>query len=85
MTWLVTSDLHLTDRPRDAHRFGLFKWLAKKQRKHGVKATFILGDITDKKDNHSSALVNRVVNELTQLEPPVYVLKGNHDFIDPNN
>ena len=85
MRWLVSSDLHLTDRPRDAHRFGIFGFLAKQQRKHGVTATFILGDITDKKDNHSASLVNRIVNELTQLAPPVYVLKGNHDFIDPNN
>jgi len=85
MTWLVTSDLHLTDRPRDAHRFGLFQWMAKQQRKHGVTATFILGDITDKKDNHSSALVNRIVDGLTMLAPPIYILKGNHDFVDPKN
>ena len=83
--WLVTSDIHLTDRPRDAYRFGLFSWLAKQQRKYGVTATFILGDLTDKKDNHSSKLVNSIVDGLTMLAPPIYVLKGNHDFIDPEN
>ena len=83
--WLVSADLHLTDRPRDAYRFGLFPWMAKQQRKHGVTATFILGDLTDKKDNHSSKLVNSIVDGLTMLAPPIYVLKGNHDFIDPEN
>jgi len=83
--WLITSDLHLTDRPKDAARFGLFKWLAKQQDKYQVRATFILGDITDKKDNHSSELVNRIVDELTGLRPPVYVLMGNHDYINSAN
>lgn len=85
MTWLVTSDLHLTDRPRDGHRFGLFPWLAKQQKKYDVSATIICGDITDSKDKHSASLVNQLVDGLTELRPPVYILKGNHDFIDPNN
>lgn len=85
MTWLITSDLHLSDRPKDSYRFGLFPWLAWQQAKHGVTATFILGDLTDQKDKHSSALVNRLVDELIGLRPPVYLLKGNHDFIDPEN
>jgi DNA repair exonuclease SbcCD nuclease subunit len=85
MTVLLTSDLHLSDRPQDEYRFGLFKWLAKMQKAHNTTATFILGDITEKKDKHSSVLVNRLVDELIGLRPPVYILKGNHDFIDPNN
>lgn len=85
MTWLLTSDLHLTDRPRDAYRFGLFPWLARQQKKHNVTATFVLGDLTDQKDKHSSTLVNRLVEEFIGLRPPVFILKGNHDFIDPEN
>ena len=85
MTWLLTSDLHLTDRPRDAYRFELFAWLAKQQEKHSVTATFILGDLTDKKDKHSASLVNRLVDELIGLKPPVYILRGNHDGVDPSN
>jgi hypothetical protein len=85
MTWLVSADLHLSDRPKDSYRFGIFDWLAKQQQKHNVSATFILGDLTDRKDNHSSALVNRVIDELLKLKPPVYILRGNHDGIDPNN
>lgn len=85
MKWLIASDLHLTDRPRDDHRFGLFKWMAKKQKERKVDATFILGDLTDQKDKHSSKLVNRLIDEITQLQPPVYILRGNHDCVDPNN
>jgi DNA repair exonuclease SbcCD nuclease subunit len=85
MTWIVTSDLHLSDRPRDAYRWPIFDWLAKQQQKYKADATFILGDLTDRKDNHSSALVNRVIDELLKLQPPVYILRGNHDGIDPNN
>jgi len=85
MTWIVTTDLHLSDRPRDAYRWPIFDWLAKQQQKHKVDATFILGDLTDRKDNHSSALVNRVIDELLKLKPPVYILRGNHDGIDHSN
>lgn len=85
MTWLVTSDLHLSDRPRDAYRFGLFPWLACQQEKHHVDATFVLGDVTDSKDRHSAKLVNQIIDELIKLKPPIYILTGNHDSIDPNN
>lgn len=79
--WLVTSDLHLTDRPRDNHRFGIFEWLATQQQKHHVHCTFILGDVCDRKDNHSSNLVNRTIDELSLLRPPIHILMGNHDYI----
>lgn len=85
MTWLITSDLHLSDRPRDEYRFGIFQWLRKQQEKHAVTGTFILGDLTDLKDRHSAALVNRLVNELSKLHRPIYIPKGNHDFVDPAN
>jgi hypothetical protein len=85
MTWLLTADLHLTDRPKDSYRFGLFRWLRRQQQDHTTTATFILGDITDRKDNHSSALVNKIVEELLSLKPPIYILRGNHDCIDPTN
>lgn len=85
MKWLVTSDLHLTDRAKDAYRFDLFPWLATQQRTHNTTATFILGDLTDAKDKHSSTLVNKIVDGLYALKPPVYILRGNHDCIDPEN
>lgn len=84
MIWLFTSDIHLSDRPKDEYRFGLFPWLYKQQRKFEPEATFILGDITENKDKHSSTLVNRTIEGLMLLKPPVYILRGNHDGNDPN-
>lgn len=83
--WLILSDLHLSDRPKDEYRFDIFRWLVKQQEKYSPEATFLLGDLTQDKDNHSSALVNRTIDELTLLQPPVYILRGNHDGIDHNN
>ncbi len=82
---IVTSDLHLTDNINDAYRFGLFKFLRVQVRKNNAKAVFILGDITDFKDEHRSKLVNRIVKELKNLSIlcPVYLLTGNHDGYDP--
>lgn len=81
--YLITADLHLTSRPRDAYRFGIFKWLASQQVKLKPKATFILGDVTDRKDRHPAELVDRIVGGLIDLRPPVYWLLGNHDYHDP--
>ncbi len=85
MPWIVTADLHLDDKPQHAYRWGIFDWLAKQQEKYGKAGCLILGDITDEKDCHSASLVNRMVLGMKRLIPPVYVLKGNHDFIDKNN
>jgi predicted phosphodiesterase len=83
-SFLFTSDIHLSDRPKDRYRFDLFPWLCKQQEKYDVEATFILGDITENKDKHSSTLVNRIVDSLKQLRPPVFILRGNHDGNDPD-
>jgi hypothetical protein len=85
MTWLIASDLHLSDRPRDSYRWPIFRWLARQQREHNVTATYLLGDLTDRKDNHSSTLVNRFIDELLLLRPPIYLLRGNHDGLNPSN
>lgn len=88
MKFLVTSDLHLTDRPQDNYRFGLFKWLRDQAQKHNVKTIFLLGDITDRHDAHRAELVNRIVFELVALRNAgldVHILKGNHDYVDPKN
>jgi hypothetical protein len=44
-----------------------------------------MGDLCDKKDFHSATLVNKLVDALMVLEPPVYIIKGNHDYTDPTN
>lgn len=83
--WILLSDLHLSDLPKDDYRFGIFPWLLQQQEKYSPEATFVLGDLTQDKDNHSSTLVNRTIDELTTLQPPVYILRGNHDGVDHNN
>lgn len=86
MTALVTADWHLSDNPRDEYRFqfisGEFRNIVRRER---PKQLIILGDLTDAKDYHSSVLVNRVASELAWLrgECPIYILKGNHDYLDP--
>lgn len=85
MNWLLSADLHLSDRARDSYRFGIFKWLSQQQQKHKVDATFLLGDMTESKDRHSSILVNRIIEELLKLTPPVYILRGNHDGVSPES
>lgn len=78
--WLIIGDLHFTDHARDQYRFGIFKWIRQQQEKYKPVATFLLGDLTDAKDRHSALLVNKIVNGLMSLEPPVYILEGNHDY-----
>ena len=87
MTSLITTDLHLTDKPRDEYRFGLFPWIRKVVKKYSIQKVFILGDLTDFKDRHSSTLVNRIVDEFGKLskEVNVDILEGNHDFVDVYN
>jgi DNA repair exonuclease SbcCD nuclease subunit len=83
--FLLTSDLHLTDRPQDAYRFDVFPWLKEQGKKHNVDFIGILGDLTDSKDNHNSTLVNKIVTSLGSLQGSchkVFLLKGNHDYID---
>jgi len=83
--WMLIGDLHLTDRAKDAYRFGIFDWIRRQQEKHPVAATFLAGDLTDQKDRHSATLVNKIVSGFLKLEPPVYIVMGNHDYRDPKN
>jgi len=80
---LLIGDLHLTEQPRDAYRFRIFKWIREQQATFSPKATIFMGDLTDKKDKHASTLVNRIMDELSNLDK-FYMLMGNHDYIDPS-
>lgn len=82
MRFLVSSDTHFSSRPKDSYRLGLFPWLIEQQEKYRPDATFLLGDLTENKDRHEAGLVNQIVHGLTLLKPPIYILKGNHDYID---
>lgn len=79
---LITTDIHLTESQTTDYRWSLFPWINEQIHKYGVKAVRILGDITDAKDNHSAALVNRVVASVKSIEcGDVKLLAGNHDWL----
>src|SRR5574337_515989 len=84
MPFLISSDWHLSDNPRDAYRFKIIRRVVPDfVRRHNVKALFNLGDLTESKDAHKAELVNDVVDlfyELAQL-CPIYILRGNHDWL----
>jgi predicted phosphodiesterase len=82
---LVTGDLHLTVHPRDEYRWAVWEWLNDQAAKRGVDAVIVLGDITDKKDNHSARLVNRLHDTIARFPVPVWMIRGNHDYdVDPS-
>ena len=84
---IILSDTHFSDKQKDEYRFDIFKWLVKACIEYKPWALFILGDITEQKDKHSSKLVNRIIEGLTEVlenVPKIYILMGNHDRIDVN-
>ena len=88
MSVLVTADLHLNNNPRDQYRHAFMeKTLPAFLKKHDATELYILGDLTDEKDNHSAILVNKIVGHLRQLAQicPIGILLGNHDYVDPDN
>lgn len=87
MRLLVTADLHLNDNPRDSYRHDFVsETLLALLEIHEPDVLIILGDLTDEKDRHGYWLVNQVVNHIHNLaaQCPVLVLKGNHDYTNPD-
>lgn len=82
MRLLITSDLHLTDRAEHEYRWDLFPRLREVIASEHPTVVAILGDVTDRKDNHSSTLVHRILRCFRELDCPLIFLKGNHDYID---
>jgi hypothetical protein len=84
-TFLI-ADLHLTTNPLDYYKWDFFEWLISKIEIHKIEVVNILGDLTEKKDNHSSLLVNKLTSYLELLlyagVKQIRILKGNHDFIN---
>lgn len=90
MRTLITTDLHLTDKPEDAYRWNLFDWIHVLVAEKDIDSLFILGDLTDAKDKHSAKLVNYVAAEFDKLAEKlevggIHILKGNHDYLDPDH
>lgn len=86
MNWLLASDLHLTTRPDHEYRWEFMDWLADQAIEHDARAVFLLGDLSDAKDNHSAVMVNRVVHAISKLSRicPVHIMYGNHDGPSPD-
>ncbi len=86
MRAVLTGDVHLTDSPEDEYRWKALKNLGELAWELDSQAIFILGDLTDRKDKHSARLVNRLCQSIMGLASiaPVHILKGNHDYVDPN-
>src|ERR1700693_3158967 len=87
MSILITSDLHLSESPRDMYRPDFMAWFKEQAKKLKADHGLILGDLTEVKDHHGSWLVNEIVKhiyDLAQLSR-VTVLRGNHDYIDPDS
>lgn len=79
---LLTADLHLTDNSADEYRWNVFEHIMQAIIQYKIDEVFILGDIVDRKDRHSSKLVNRLVEQLIMVASRVnwlYILRGNHD------
>jgi len=85
MKLIVTSDLHLTDKPEDEYRFDFIKYLTNMIIKRKIDYLFILGDLTDEKDRHSAKLTNRIVSNFFCIADNcnIVILKGNHDYYTP--
>jgi DNA repair exonuclease SbcCD nuclease subunit len=84
---LIISDLHLTDSPLEEYRWAVFDWLKDLKKEYSIDNIFLLGDLTEKKDNHSAKLVNRISEEFGSLSCDIdalYIIRGNHDGIDPD-
>ena len=83
---LLIGDPHFSDIPRDSYRWGLWIFLLNYCKTSGENNVIFLGDLTVNKDRHSAVLVNKIVlgiNILRSENINVYILKGNHDYIDP--
>jgi DNA repair exonuclease SbcCD nuclease subunit len=83
MSAILTADTHWNDNPRDELRWGLLDWLAEQH----ADELIILGDLTTAKNNHPAYMVNRLIDAfmvLSQKYQHVYILKGNHDYVDPD-
>lgn len=83
---LVISDLHLTTKPLDEYKWSVFEWILNILEHEQIDTITILGDLTEKKDNHPALLVNKLCSYLEVLlcagVKTIRILKGNHDFLD---
>lgn len=81
---LLIADIHLDSIKEAEYRWEIFDYLAKVILKENIKSLIILGDLTERKNNHDSMLVNRLVSDMSDisdmLEDKLIIVKGNHDY-----
>lgn len=84
MKLLLVTDTHFTDREQDAYRWDVFTFLHDTANRERCEALLILGDLTDKRDNHSALLINQLIESFETIlkQSPIQliaILGGNHD------
>jgi hypothetical protein len=73
----------------DEYRWKLFEHLEQVFANGMLDSLWVLGDLTEFKDYHSSRLVNRIIDSFWRLRTKtklneIHIVKGNHDGVDPN-
>lgn len=83
MNALLVTDTHWTDSTLDEYRWTVFEHLRRICSENKITDIIHLGDCVDRKDRHSSILVNRIIEEFSYLQSmtgaEIKVLSGNHD------
>lgn len=80
---LLCADLHLDDNPANDYRWNIFNQIEVTCAETGCREVWVLGDLSDRRDRHSSILVNRLVEVLTKLNTlgiHWHIYPGNHDM-----
>ena len=76
---LLTADIHLDDNQNNEYRWAVFDRIQTTALKYKVSQIYILGDFVDRRDRHSAAFVNKLIDKLGNIVLPVTILRGNHD------
>lgn len=84
MKVLITSDLQFSANPRDDYRFRIGKQILRLIQKEKVDWLYLLGDLTEAKDEHPASLVNTVTDMIHEWSrfTRIVVLQGNHEYSD---
>lgn len=86
MSVIATADLHLDNRPDHEYRWEIFDYIETVAKVKKANSIIIAGDITDIKDHHTNQFICKLVERVMQMASAtscrVFLLKGNHDYID---
>jgi len=83
MNLLLWTDSHFSDNSLEEYRWKIFDKLLSTSLEYNITDIINLGDAVDRKDKHSSVLVNRLIDEFSYLQvhskAEIQILRGNHD------